>query len=928
MHLQDRFLVVVALINGRRFPQSTTNKLIVEAKFDKEVLSTDPIDLSIENVKIEQELAWELNKKSLREHKIHRTSIKLQLFLIDATSPAKEPFGYVVLDIRSASSKKQFKWIPVLNTGQKAAPEIFCAVYIDGDGFELVSSDPRQTALAQSVGSANLVPVKLESDAAKIAYVIGPKNLAFENFEFAVRLVSISDIVDLIPSDKKFNSNEIAFTLKFPHVPGLAQESVKFESGTFTELSSHDFSNQTFTVEIQSTVDLLKLFFSRSNFLTFELFADNVSLGKASIDLRNFMAGVDHAFLIPISTEFKEKLQSSEMAGASANLDVTVELSRSKSKVEELTDEKRAKIVAPKIYKIRKHSHLESQVNHFTLIVDFKRLIWHCKSPQWHPNENNFVSFQYNQFGMKSTEFFEIPSPNSQDAKSIADATFHYEFLATWSDLEKIFSTNPLTLTITSNGKEIQANFNLLELLRNSKKESSKDYDNYNLESKLPFRGSEFEHECGAELLIEMNMTDHGEMPLALASKYRNKNNKGERRRDRTHSNHEVRSRRKEGERSRAHSVEELRANRKIAIDESVLQMGDIRETNEYKAALELEMWKGREEERFMKHLQEHERTTMETIAQEWHQRDQERESICKRKLKEYQTLEDQARNLLLNLKEREQQLMHNEANLKRMQRDLQQEHEAKLKQARGELTRKVKQAEQMVQLEKQQTEHWKAVATENQNRIGNMEKEVSRMKTQKLLRPKSPSVSGGNGQANKMQLDYEVRIAKLAADLSHVKSEYTQLECKMSGATLTAKKYRQMWARALEEISRLRKQLEVGAEKTIRDKDSEIKSLKAMIPSQNVPAWQPLEQDVATMEDDTKENFDNDEVESAKRHIDRLLMERHSLLDSGVYELDDEIIKDLDQEIEKTVVTCSALAKKFDYKIDDDGKGSLLPKS
>ena len=68
------FAIVSSL--GRRFPKRPRHKLLVEARFDGELLTTDPVDHS-ESPDFTQELAWELDKKSLHQHRLQRTSVKV-----------------------------------------------------------------------------------------------------------------------------------------------------------------------------------------------------------------------------------------------------------------------------------------------------------------------------------------------------------------------------------------------------------------------------------------------------------------------------------------------------------------------------------------------------------------------------------------------------------------------------------------------------------------------------------------------------------------------------------------------------------------------------------------------------------------------------------------------------------------------------------
>lgn len=75
-----------------------------EARFDGELLSTDGVNHG-EAPEITQELAWQISKKSLQQHKLQRTPIKILCYALDTRSSAREQIGYIVLDLRSAPDK-------------------------------------------------------------------------------------------------------------------------------------------------------------------------------------------------------------------------------------------------------------------------------------------------------------------------------------------------------------------------------------------------------------------------------------------------------------------------------------------------------------------------------------------------------------------------------------------------------------------------------------------------------------------------------------------------------------------------------------------------------------------------------------------------------------------------------------------------------
>lgn len=74
-------LVIVCAFVGRNFPNRHGYQLIVETRFQGEILQSDPVDHVIQPI-INTELAWSLSKKSLHQHRLQRTPIKLQVSLL------------------------------------------------------------------------------------------------------------------------------------------------------------------------------------------------------------------------------------------------------------------------------------------------------------------------------------------------------------------------------------------------------------------------------------------------------------------------------------------------------------------------------------------------------------------------------------------------------------------------------------------------------------------------------------------------------------------------------------------------------------------------------------------------------------------------------------------------------------------------------
>ena len=87
-----RLLVVLGVLDGRNFPKRGKHQLVVEALFDSELLATDPTPHS-ETPTLNQELAWELDRKSLQQHRLQRSSVKVKVYAVDPEASAKEQVG-------------------------------------------------------------------------------------------------------------------------------------------------------------------------------------------------------------------------------------------------------------------------------------------------------------------------------------------------------------------------------------------------------------------------------------------------------------------------------------------------------------------------------------------------------------------------------------------------------------------------------------------------------------------------------------------------------------------------------------------------------------------------------------------------------------------------------------------------------------------
>ena len=63
---------------GRGFPPLNGQLVVLEGKFNGESLETDPVSHA-SSPRVNTELAWELTRKTLHQHRLQRTPLKLQV---------------------------------------------------------------------------------------------------------------------------------------------------------------------------------------------------------------------------------------------------------------------------------------------------------------------------------------------------------------------------------------------------------------------------------------------------------------------------------------------------------------------------------------------------------------------------------------------------------------------------------------------------------------------------------------------------------------------------------------------------------------------------------------------------------------------------------------------------------------------------------
>ncbi|KAF0022582.1 hypothetical protein F2P81_025208 [Scophthalmus maximus] len=310
----------VVSVCSRHFPKSPRFSLVVQASFDGEQLATDPVEHS-EQPPFGTELAWELDRRTLHQHRLQRTPIKLQCFAVDSVSGRKESVGYIVLDLRSVQEVKQEpRWFPLLSSKYtKLKPALLLAAALENDTkfsepspdrFKARKAPPRQGSPAVT----ELLPDRLQAELVQDQgyHQVGPADHCTDMFVLSVTVAFATKLEQLIPSTMKLSAEGSDF---FFYYSLLGND---ITSEPFHNLLSPDFEPERASVRLRSSSQVLQAFLSRQPSLQIHLCCGNHSLGgtdvslsalaAVSVDLENRAATVEGAFVLRPPTRVKHTL--------------------------------------------------------------------------------------------------------------------------------------------------------------------------------------------------------------------------------------------------------------------------------------------------------------------------------------------------------------------------------------------------------------------------------------------------------------------------------------------------------------------------------------------------------------------------------------------------------------------------------------------
>ncbi|CAF0771183.1 unnamed protein product [Brachionus calyciflorus] len=278
----EKYLLVVSFLEGENFPNRSA-KFIIEAKFDGEQLSTDPVDHN-ETIEINQELAWGLDKKSLQLHKLQRSCIKANCFSVTDTS--KENIGYIVLDIRSApEAHGKAKFFPLLQSKySKLKPQIKVNIYIEEDpsnqddkaqieiSEKKIDSRPTSSHSTRSQNDPEIKPLQISLNENEGYFNVGKPNHNAHTFVLTITVAFARNLVRLLTSSDQYSTSNFFFMYKFLE----NQVATK----PFGDIISCQINGERSSIRLHSTIEYLKIFFKQLPNLEIFFCSQDRAIGK------------------------------------------------------------------------------------------------------------------------------------------------------------------------------------------------------------------------------------------------------------------------------------------------------------------------------------------------------------------------------------------------------------------------------------------------------------------------------------------------------------------------------------------------------------------------------------------------------------------------------------------------------------------------
>ncbi|KAI1239750.1 hypothetical protein IHE44_0011179 [Lamprotornis superbus] len=924
------------IFTGRCFPKRPKHVLVVEARLDGEQLATDPVEHT-DQPEFATELAWELDRKALHQHRLQRTPIKLQCFALDPVSSAKENIGYIVLDLRAAHEKKQApKWYPLLsNKYPKFKPEIQIGVTLEADSkaladdFKAKEAPPREgkvLTLFPGLDSKSIVPVLNEEEG---YHQIGPGEYCRDHFVLSVTIAFATQLEQLVPSTMKLPDRQPEFFFYY----SLLGNDVTNEP--FTDLINPNFEPERASVRIRSTVEILQVYFCAQSKLQIHLCCGDHSLGSTEVPLSGLLkkgrveidqhpVAIEGPFVLVPPNRAKQKLSQLPLDLA-PTVGVSVILQRESLTTQPLiplnttTEPKlpQEKVLSPVSGKAesqqQRSQNVPSQADKCSSKEDVateseveslkfekgtkprKKDLRSIRALEVGFPINCMLRYSYPFFGSAAPIMTSPPVEVRKNMEVFLPKSYcAFDFATIPHQLQDTFFRLPLLVELWHKDKTAKdlllgvARLQLSNVLASEKTRflggNGEQCWRQTCNETVSFTAAQGSGSRIAELSYAITLEDYGLVKVQEVMV--------------------------------SDSSQDIGACQQWHVPHTQPHhaSGDHagpRETLEYKAALELEMWKEMQEDIFENQLKKKEMVHMQALAEEWKKRDREREALVKKKVAEYNVLEEQLQKTLRDLDKRERQLFSAESELQRVKKELQAEHERNLQVLQDSVRRAREECAHQLELERSKIKqleedklrlHQQLYEAENKHKT--LEKEFQQYKEQQSSKPE-------------IQLQSEINLLTL---------EKVELERKLESSTKSKLHYKQQWTRALKELARLKQREQENAMAHLKKQQQELEHMRLRyLAAEEKELGKTDRQELEDIRNELnrlKQQEERKKLQDARDnsagrvdslhcrklndntddYLSRLIEERDTLLRTGVYNHEDHIVSELDRQIREAI--------------------------
>uniref|UniRef100_A0A8C2KT14 Centrosomal protein of 120 kDa n=1 Tax=Cyprinus carpio TaxID=7962 RepID=A0A8C2KT14_CYPCA len=892
----EQLLIVVSVLEGRQFPRSPRHTLVVEARFDGETLATDPVEHR-EQPQFCTELAWELDRRTLHQHRLQRTPIKLQCYSVDSGTSARECVGYIVLDLRSLQEIKQApKWHPLLSSKYtKLKPALLISMILENDTkpsaeqFKAKKAPPRPGSPALvPLDSEKLRPVLNEEEG---FHQIGPEDVCVDMFVLSVTVAFATKLEQLISSSTKLSSEGSEFFFYYT----LLGNDVTSEP--FQNLLSPNFEPERASVRIRSSERFLRLFLSQQPCLQIHLCCGNQSLGstdvslaglmKSSADLSKRPATIEGAFILQPPKRVKPGLQC-----VPPDLQPTVSVSVT-LRAEDIRNQLEVPIENGPKTPVKKgpvpatHHERPSEEPRALRSPSPHRCL---RSPDASPDMNICFVLTDDSEADAGDSSVSVSAPKI----SIPASAHHYCFSLDLRSVRDLRTSFPVNCVLRY---AYQFFGSAAPIMTSPAVEVKKNTEVFLPQSYCAFDFAALPNQLQdtflrVPLVVEMwhREPSSGDVLLGSVSIHLSRLLSSEKTRflDPSGLQH--------WRQSCSERIPIVKADGFVKGLRCVKSAGTCIPAGHYTCSTQNSPLGAL----FCAQLKQKELSHMQALAEEWRKRDLQREALIKKKEMEYNVLEEQLQKTLSDLEKREKALAHAEMETQRLQRELRSEHEFSLRELqdsgrrlREDCTHQVELERSKVrQLEDQLAQQRQQVNTA-ENKYKQLEKEFLQYRDQQNVRPE-------------VRLQSEINLLTL---------EKVELERKLESATKSKLHYKQQWGRALKELARFKQREQENAMTRLKKQQQELEHMRLRyLAAEEKEAVQSEKHELQDIRNELNRYQSKPEPrswrdtahacasESADEHVTRLLEERDTLLRTGVYTHDDRIISELDRQIQQAM--------------------------